>query len=62
MGRKFAQSGRPDFNQHLKSSDGRGNHEEMVFRFSAAKLFSAFCTGLPDFSWYNLPSREKYTK
>jgi hypothetical protein len=28
----------------------------------AQQMFSVRQTGLPDFSWYNIPKREKYAK
>jgi RNA polymerase subunit RPABC4/transcription elongation factor Spt4 len=36
--------------------------EEIVLLFSTQAFHVYLSTGLPDFSWYNIPKREKYTK
>jgi hypothetical protein len=50
--RKFAQSGHPD--RETKESLALATSEAAIPSFE-----SFFDTGLPDFSWYKIPKREK---
>jgi hypothetical protein len=44
-------------NENTDRRDWKNN----IFSAKKSMTFFAF-PGLPDFSWYNLPKREKYTK
>jgi hypothetical protein len=59
-GSKFAQSGHPEnIGSNLGSTGAVGkfkvqNLAQSVFRFERMP------SGMPDFSWYNIPKRDKY--